>query len=651
MTNYTPPVCEDANQLNHVIVDIDGQVFPIDGALLTEPTLVHECQELRSNAIHVGFRNWQNSLGIPSDYHEAFIELVTSEPRNRTAFFIAGIPTPFENAFDATLALHLDDDINRVGRAQELAIGLARALYPENPTDSARLILDWLRRNGRTSRTHRQLVTAIAGGGGTQSGRVKPQDAARNILDYFQQQVLGEDEAPSTPPLRYFRGDYYRWNGQTWEPIADIRPLVVLAMQALHNNLNITRQFVGSVIDNIQAIVNFPVTKVATPIYVVSESPLRVESRNAIAFTNNLVEIDECTAIASSTVSDARMFLPVTVNYAFDPLAACPLWLQTINEVLPPRSESDRRREVLQEMFGCTLLRGRHDLEKMFILIGNGANGKSLVANVLTEMLGQQNVSSVALESLTDNFLIATMDGMSANIVNDMHRMPKVQEGLLKQLVSGQLTQVNRKHRDPYVMKPTAKLIYASNYLPPFSDPTGGTWRRLCVIPFLETFGQQNRDVHRFRNLCSELPGIFNWSIQGAQRLLRQEFLTSCVVCDDAVNEHRHDSSPVAQFLDECCILGQDCEETSARLYTIYLGFCRSIGRHPKSTSEFGKELKQCGVENRVRLTQGSSRPWGYRGVALRSECVTYDRISAEIKFNPQTFQQRDTFGPTERNE
>lgn len=125
-----------------------------------------------------------------------------------------------------------------------------------------------------------------------------------------------------------------------------------------------------------------------------------------------------------------------------------------------------------------------------------------------------------------------------------------MQEGLLKQLVSGEPTQVNIKHQSPVTMYPSAKLVFSTNYLPPFTDTSDGIWRRMLVIPFHERFGEDRCDLHRTEHLCQELPGILNWALVGAQRLLQQGAFTRCAVCDQACCEHRHDSDPFRQFID-----------------------------------------------------------------------------------------------------
>ena len=145
---------------------------------------------------------------------------------------------------------------------------------------------------------------------------------------------------------------------------------------------------------------------------------------------------------------------------------------------------------------------------------------------------GADNVSHVPLEELESQFRLVQMAGKLANMAADMNYVGRVAEGRLKELVSGDAIQVNRKHREPITMVPTAKLVFSCNHLPQFADRSDGIWRRLIVIPFLRQFGDDDKDLDRVRRLRDELPRIFNWCLRGTRRLDHQgDFTVAAGVC------------------------------------------------------------------------------------------------------------------------
>jgi P4 family phage/plasmid primase-like protien len=258
-------------------------------------------------------------------------------------------------------------------------------------------------------------------------------------------------------------------------------------------------------------------------------------------------------------------------------------------------------------------------------LVGKGANGKSTLLRVWDKLLGSANVSHVPLEGLASEFRIHEMAGKLANIAGDMQRMEKVEEGILKQLISGEPIQVNRKHRVPVTMMPTAKMVFATNELPPINDRSDGIWRRMIVVPFSVQFPVDQRDTHRAENLTNELPGIVNWALAGARRLYQQGRFTICPICAACVEEHRIHSDPFQQFIAEETTRGPDVIIHTETLYKAYVRFCESNGRKPRNSSDFGKQV--CGLPGVVRQRQSiGPRLYEYRGITCRSAlyCGTF---------------------------
>ena len=94
--------------------------------------------------------------------------------------------------------------------------------------------------------------------------------------------------------------------------------------------------------------------------------------------------------------------------------------------------------------------------------------------------------------------------GKAANITRELSHLGKVNEGLLKSLISGEEMDVNRKHKDPIKIKSRAKLVVATNELPTFSDTTEGIWRRMILMPMVVQIREQDQN--------RELAGLFNIS-------------------------------------------------------------------------------------------------------------------------------------------
>ena len=96
------------------------------------------------------------------------------------------------------------------------------------------------------------------------------------------------------------------------------------------------------------------------------------------------------------------------------------------------------------------------------VVVGDGANGKSVLLETLKHLVGQKNCSSVALESFDGRFDLAMTIGKLVNIVSEIGDVAKLPEGKLKSFVAGDVMTFDRKHREPLQVNPTARLVFGA---------------------------------------------------------------------------------------------------------------------------------------------------------------------------------------------
>ena len=82
------------------------------------------------------------------------------------------------------------------------------------------------------------------------------------------------------------------------------------------------------------------------------------------------------------------------IPVVYDPNAVCPVWDGLLESLFRGDDDAEMKRRCLMQMFGYSLL-PISAYDRFAILIGAGANGKSVVLNVLRALLGRKNVSAV----------------------------------------------------------------------------------------------------------------------------------------------------------------------------------------------------------------------------------------------------------------
>lgn len=224
-------------------------------------------------------------------------------------------------------------------------------------------------------------------------------------------------------------------------------------------------------------------------------------------------------------------------------------------------------RAVIEEMVGTCLHRSA-DYDAFFILIGDGSNGKSTLLELILDMLGQENVSSVELKDLEKTFKTAELFGKLVNIGDDISSNDIKNSSFIKKLSSGNQVNVEKKGKDPFEMKSYAKMIFSSNTTPIIHDTTDGLNRRLILIPLNNKFPHNLEFKDKIRT-SENLEYLLKVGIQGLKRVLKNNGkFTSSDAIEKAGSDYQKLNNPVLAYLDEIDhedLLNQSTEEIFLR--------------------------------------------------------------------------------------
>jgi P4 family phage/plasmid primase-like protien len=452
--------------------------------------------------------------------------------------------------------------------------------------------------------------------GDEKSDNIDPMTAARLFLD-------DRRSSDGELKIRYFKQDFWEWTGQRYRVVpeeSDLRPVVHLFLDNLQHHL--TRSNTTNVIEGIRALSSVD-SLVELPRWIGKAD----SQRNCITLENGILDLDLVLSGATSPIVDHTplWFSQVCLPYEFDPAATCPRWFEALIQSLDGDLELVN---LLQEWFGYQLQRGT-DQQKFAILIGEGGTGKSSTCAALHAMLGAENVSSVSLDRLGERFELHRMLGKLANISAETEEITKVSEGRLKQLTSGDPTPFEEKNKPIFDATPTAKLTFAMNNLPRFTDRSSGLWRRMILIPFDHKIPADKivpgMDKADWWVRSGELPGILNWAIEGLKRLNSEGFTASPKV-SSLLENYRNENNPARAFLLRNYREDPQGKVVTRDLYDAYKTECSRSGHHPLHEQNFGREVSRTfpgAKKSRFRI-DGELRH-GYQGICEgggQGDCV-----------------------------
>lgn len=385
-------------------------------------------------------------------------------------------------------------------------------------------------------------------------------------------------------------GSVFVYNGRFWSSIDDelLQRFLGACAECMGIEPYVSRQFKFQ--DNL--LLQFNVTAYLK----------KITSNNRIAI-NLLNGTFDITSKGHRRLRDFRPgdFLTYQLGFEYDKKATCPLFNAFLDEVLPDKNAQ----HVLSEFIGYVFTK-QLKLEKALILYGSGANGKSVIFDIVSALLGREYVSSYSMAELCNEngYYRAKVDCKLLNYASEIGG--KTESDTFKKLASGEPISARLPYGDPFTIEDYARFIFNANTLPKDVEMTNAFFRRFLIIPFNVTIPEERQDKElASKIIANELPGIFNWVLEGVDRLMAQKRFTHCDLIERELEQFKKESDTIQLFLeDENYQLSIDSFKSLMELYNEYRSFCCMNGYRSLSKKNMAKRLKNLGFEEK-RLSSG----------------------------------------------
>lgn len=352
----------------------------------------------------------------------------------------------------------------------------------------------------------------------------------------------------------------------------------------------------------------------------------QVRAMGTIAFRNGILDLNRLfDREPDAFVPPTSNFLTMnSLDHDFDPKASCPRWLAFLDQNLEG-SKGDKAEKILllQQWFGYCLKQGVNQCA-FLMLVGNGANGKSVILTVLRAMLAERNCCSVPIRKFGERFSLHQTLSKFANICDETDiGEGGINEEMLKAAAGGSPIDVEKKYADPFSARSPAKLIVCANSFPHISDKTNGVWRRASVLclEFVCPPEKQDNDLGLMATWADELPGITNWALGGLASLIgsgkeggktgKYQFVVPAS-SKDFLSGARRDASPARRFIEDSLIYRPGMRASAAEVYQAYVDWCKDHGHTNRmNDSNFGKEVHNVlGIASKQVKVLGENRRW-----------------------------------------
>lgn len=281
--------------------------------------------------------------------------------------------------------------------------------------------------------------------------------------------------------------------------------------------------------------------------------------------------------------------LPVT----WDEDAECPVFDAFLRDVVP---EDCITSGFIWEVIGYSIYSG-NPMQKAFVLMGPGGNGKGRFLHVLGALVGHRNVSSVGLHELVGNrFRAATLYGKLLNVAGDLDSKWLEDTALFKKVTGGDSIQAEHKYGHPFDFVPWATPFYSVNKPFGSADTSEGYWRRWIVLPFPFNHRDSTRtadEIDRANTTPEELTGILRHAVAGLRVLMERGRFIEPKSVVEAKDKFRTHGDWVRGWLKECAVLAPKADTKRTILYSSFCEFTEGDHQKPMRAAEFYARLDQ----------------------------------------------------------
>jgi putative DNA primase/helicase len=248
-------------------------------------------------------------------------------------------------------------------------------------------------------------------------------------------------------------------------------------------------------------------------------------------------------------------------------------------------------RELVQTYVGYTLC-SHVKYQVGHLWIGaKGSNGKSTMLNIVMAL--HEKAVAMQLDKL-EGFNLSNLLGATL-VACDETPKGKIDQQILKSLISGGTTSINRKFKDVLSYQSVAKFIICANHLPALTDQSDAFWRRLHVVEWNQTFtGDQIVMDLDHKIIQSELHIVLDWALAGLQKLEQKGKFIIPEASKQAVRSAKIESNNVTNWVESNEVSYSDVDQPyndKAILYENYRDFCKDNGFQACAVPQFFTRL------------------------------------------------------------
>lgn len=275
----------------------------------------------------------------------------------------------------------------------------------------------------------------------------------------------------------------------------------------------------------------------------------------------------------------------------------CPTWDAFLSRIMGHDADMVA---FLQRVVGYCLTGSTRE-QCIFILYGNGSNGKSTFLDTLRNVLGDYVKHARAETFMKDNRGggipndVAALRGARVVTASEPSQGERLDESLVKEMTGDSAMTARFMRGEFFTFQPQFKVLLATNHRPVIRGTDHGIWRRIRLVPFTEKITDEEKDRELGAKLAREAGGILRWAVEGCL-IWQREGLNPPEAVVEATDDYRADMDVLGHFLAERCVVGAQSVGNTP-LYKAFTDWCNDNGEKPRSHKWMTEQLQDRGYK------------------------------------------------------
>ena len=274
--------------------------------------------------------------------------------------------------------------------------------------------------------------------------------------------------------------------------------------------------------------------------------------------------------------------------YDYNPEAKCPVWLEKLKE----KCDEDWKFDTIQEWFGYHFIKQKY--KKAFLFHGPSNTMKGTVLYVLNEMLGSENTTAMTLQHLTTDYINAPayLYGKLGNICADLPKQALRNIGWFLSWTDRDKQTARELFKGYTHFYPDTKLTFSCNDIPSTPGKGDEFYIRWIIMKFEVPHTKIDPDLKE--KLSEELSGIFNWALEGLDRLLENNKFSYPLSTDETKDLYERGSNSISSFIFRHINTEEaDGDEGIEKriVYKNYKKYCEKTKLNVENNIKFGREF------------------------------------------------------------